>query len=110
MTDDLTARKSTKGLRPRELSVNGVPFTWWSVGEQPAVVTVRMPMFGSLTGSTDGDPAQCAAALARKLLAQHEEGEDAVPPRRPAGPPGVPALEKPGWFEPDDVDFTRTVF
>jgi hypothetical protein len=109
MGNDTTERKRTSGTDPRALCVDGVPFSWWVVGERPAVVTVRVPLLGSLTASTEGDPAELALALAKRLLAE-DDGGAAAAPRRHRSPAALDALQKPGWFEAGDLDFTSTVF
>jgi hypothetical protein len=101
---------STRIISQRELVIDGAPFQWWAVGERPSLVTVRSPVFGSMTEFTDGDVAQVAAALAQELLAQHY----ARAGRSPTGKElksSNSGLNKPGWFEPGDaVDFSTTVF
>lgn len=109
MEKDIPDRISTRIISQRELVVDGVPFQWWAVGENPALVTVRAPMFGALTEFADGDVAECAAVLARRLLSQH--AAPAKKERKAARkPPDWSALEKPGWFEPGNTDFSETVF
>lgn len=109
MEEDIPEHISTRIISQRELVIDGVPFHWWAVGEKPALVTVRTPIFGALTEFTDGDVAECAAALAKKLLSQHSARARAA--RKAAHKaPDWSALEKPGWFEPGNTDFTETVF
>jgi hypothetical protein len=101
----------TRIISQRELIVDGAPFQWWAVGERPALVTVRSNVFGSITKFTEGDVAQCAASLAKELLAQHyaRAGRSPTGKKLPAEP--ASGLNKPGWFEPGDaVDFSTTVF
>jgi hypothetical protein len=83
--------------------VDGVPFNWWAVGERPALVTVRTPIFGSLSDFTNGDVAVFAEALAMKLLADHH-----VRNRDPRKSTDTTALQKPGWFERGSTDFSAT--
>lgn len=109
MEKDIPDHVSTRIISQRELVIDGVPFQWWAVGEEPALVTVRTPIFGTLTEFTYGDVAECAAALAKKLLTEHPTP---APKERQAArkTPDWSALEKPGWFEPGNTDFTETVF
>jgi hypothetical protein len=53
--------------------------------------------------------AKLAAALGRKLIAQHHAR---VNPSRKAAPAvaRISVLEKPGWFEPGSTDFSSTIF
>ena len=101
---------STRIISQRELTVDGVPFEWWAGGEHPALVTVRTPLFGSLTEFTAGDVAELAAALAQKLLAQHNARPAAAKKPADAKTATVPVLNKPGWFEPGSSDFTTTIY
>jgi hypothetical protein len=99
---------STRIISQRELVVDGAPFEWWAVGENPSLVTVRSTVFGSLTKFTDKDVAQVATSLAKELLAQHY----ARAGRSPTGKAlkDNTGLNKPGWFEPGDAaDFSTTV-
>jgi len=109
MDRDIPDHVSTRIISQRELVIDGVPFQWWAVGEKPVLVTVRAPIFGSLTEFTDGDVAEFAAALAKRLLTQHSTSpkKESKPPRKALD---WSALEKPGWFEPGNTDFTETVF
>ncbi len=109
MEKDIPDHFGTRIVSQRELVIGGVPFQWWAVGEKPALVTVRAPMFGSLAELTDGDVAQFAAALAKRLLTQHAAApkKERKSERRALD---WSALEKPGWFEPGSTDFTETVF
>jgi hypothetical protein len=109
MEKDVPDHISTRIISQREITVDGVPFEWWAVGEDSALVTVRSPMLGSLTELTTGDVAELAVALARKLIAKHRRHANAKKPVRPKAQ-GVSVLEKPGWFEPGNTDFTSTVF
>ena len=72
MDKEATEHISTRIISQRELNVDGVPFSWWAVGERPTLVTVRTPIFGALSDFTDGDVAVFAEALAKKLLADHD--------------------------------------
>ncbi len=101
---------STRIISQRELTVDGVPFEWWAVGEQPALVTVRTPLFGTLTEFTTGDVAQFAASLARKVLAQHNVRAAVAKKSAGTKTATVPVLKKPGWFEPGSTDFTTTIY
>jgi hypothetical protein len=103
MDNEVTEHISTRIISQREVNVDGVPFSWWAVGERPALVTVRTPIFGSLSDFTNGDVAVFAETLARKLLADHQARN-----RHPRKPADVPALKKPGWFEPGSTDYTAT--
>lgn len=105
MDKNLPGEIRTRIIGQRELVVDGVPFQWWAVGESPALVTVRAPLFGSLTEFTTGDVAEFATELAKKLLAQPRKDPKPAPRR-----PSRSALEKPGWFEPGNTDFSSTVF
>jgi hypothetical protein len=107
MDKNLPEQISTRIIGQRELVVDGVPFQWWAVGDGPTLVTVRAPLFGSLTEFTNGDVAEFATELAKRLLTQPPARSEPKPaPRRP----NSSALEKPGWFEPDNTDFSSTVF
>ena len=109
MEKDIPDHISTRIISQRELVIDGVPFQWWAVGEKPALVTVRAPIFGALSEFTEGDVAECAAVLAKRLLTQH--AAPAKKERKGARTsPDWSALEKPGWFEPGNTDFTETVF
>jgi hypothetical protein len=109
MDKNLPEHISTRIIGQRELVVDGVPFQWWAVGENPALVTVRAPLFGTLTEFTHGDVAEFAAELAKKLLTQPVSSarKDPKPARTR---PNWSALDKPGWFEPGNTDFSSTVF
>ena len=102
---------STRIISQRELVVDGVLFQWWAVGERPALVTVRTPIFGSATDFTDGDVAAFADVLANRLLAEHYARAAAAKAGEKQKPPVSP-LTKPGWFEPGSTDYssTTTVF
>jgi hypothetical protein len=96
---------------PRVLIVDGAPFQWWVVGENPTLVTVRSSVFGSITRFTDGDVAALAASLAKELLAQHYERAGRSPTGKKLPTDTMSGLNKPGWFEPGDVvDFSTTIF
>jgi hypothetical protein len=103
---------TTRIISQRELVVDGVPFQWWAVGERPALVTVRTPIFGAATEFTEGDVAEFAAVLAKRLLAEHLARAAAVKAGNAMKPPEPVALKKPGWFEPGSTDYsaTTTVF
>jgi hypothetical protein len=102
---------STRIISQRELVVDGVPFQWWAVGENPALVTVRASVFGSLTKFSGGDVAEFAASLAKELLAQHYARAGRAPTGKKLRSDKPSGLNKPGWFEPGDpVDFSTTVF
>jgi hypothetical protein len=103
MDNEVTEHISTRIISQREVNVDGVPFSWWAVAERPALVTVRTPIFGALSDFTNGDVAVFAETLARKLLADHQARNPHL--RKPAD---VPALQKPGWFEPGSTDYTAT--
>lgn len=110
MDKDRPEHISTRIISQRELIVDGAPFQWWAVGENPSLVTVRSVVFGSLTKFTDEDVAQVAAALAKELLAQHYARAGRSPTGKALKPDST-GLNKPGWFEPGDaVDFSTTVF
>ena len=101
---------STRIIGQRELTVDGVLFQWWAVGEKPALVTVRTPLFGTLTEFTHGDIAACALLLAKRLLAQHHARTAAARKETRPQSPAQPVLKKPGWFQADDIDFSATNF
>jgi hypothetical protein len=102
---------STRIISQRELIVDGAPFQWWAVGENPSRVTVRSSVFGSITRPTDGDVAELAASLAKELLAQHYERAGPSPTGRKLRSEPASGLNKPGWFEPGEaVDFSTTIF
>ena len=103
MDKEATEHISTRIISQRELNVDGVPFSWWAVGERPTLVTVRTPIFGALSDFTDGDVAVFAEALAKKLLADHFARNQNA--RKAAD---VPVLKKPGWFEPGSTDYSAT--
>ena len=110
MSKDRPEHVSTRIISQRELVVDGAPFQWWAVGENPSLVTVRSTVFGSLTKFTDGDVAQVAASLAKELLAQHYARAGRSPTGKALKADNT-GLNKPGWFEPGDaVDFSTTVF
>lgn len=111
MSKDAPEHVSTRIISQRELIVDGAPFQWWAVGEDPSLVTVRSSVFGGITRFTDGDVAEFAASLAKELLAQHYERAGRSPTGRKLPSQPASGLNKPGWFEPGDaVDFTTTVF
>ena len=103
MDNKIIEHISTRIISQRDLTVDGVPFSWWAVGERPALVTVRTPIFGSLSDFTTGDVAVFAEALAKRLLADHQARN-----RNARKPADAPALKKPGWFEPGSTDYTAT--
>ncbi len=103
MGKDVSEHISTRIISQRELNVDGVPFSWWAVGERPALVTVRTSIFGSLSDFTNGDVAMFAEVLAKKLLADHMARHQNA--RKAAD---VPVLKKPGWFEPGSTDNSET--
>ena len=110
MSKDRPEHVSTRIISQRELVVDGAPFQWWAVGENPSLVTVRSTVFGSLTKFTDGDVAQVAASLAKELLAQHYARAGRSPTGKALKADST-GLNKPGWFEPGDAgDFSTTVF
>lgn len=78
---------STRIITNRELSCDGASFEWWAVGENPALVTVRSAVFGTLQQFTHGDAEAFAMTLAKKLLDQHyalaEVARKAQKPRDP---------------------------
>jgi hypothetical protein len=76
------------------------------------LVTVRTSVFGSATEFTDGDVAQFAVVLAKRLLAEHYARAAAARAGKVMKPTEQPALKKPGWFEPGSTDYsaTTTVF
>jgi hypothetical protein len=80
MSKDRPEHIRTRIISQREVIVDGVAFEWWAVGEHPALVTVRASLVGSHSKFTDGDVAECAASLAKELLAQHRAR--AAQPRR----------------------------
>src|SRR5512147_1259728 len=102
MTDTGRSRKSdhtsTRIISHREVTVDGVQFRWWAVGEHPALVTVRTAVFGSLAEFTYDDCSEFARSLAQKLLAQHYQRSKAGGSSKTAHA-NVAALEKAGWFE-----------
>jgi hypothetical protein len=103
---------STRIIGQRTLTADGVQFQWWAVGERPALVTVKTPIFGSATDFTDGDVAEFAVVLAKRLLAEHYARAAAAKAGRAVQPPPPSALKRPGWFEPGSTDYsaTTTVF
>ena len=110
MSENRPEHISTRIISQRELVVDGAPFQWWAVGENPSLVTVRSTVFGSLTKFTDGDVAQFAASLAKELLAQHYARAGRLPTGKALKADNT-GLNKPGWFEPGDaVDFSTTGF
>ena len=110
MSKDRPEHVSTRIISQRELVIDGAPFEWWAVGENPSLVTVRSTVFGSATKFTDGDVAQVAASLAAELLAQHyARAERSATGKEPKA--DTTGLNKPGWFEQGDVvDFSTTIF
>ncbi len=105
MDKDVPEPITTRIISQRNLDVDGVSFQWWAVGERPALVTVRAPIFGTTSDFTDGDVVAFAAVLARRVLAAHYQRA-----HKRHNPADVPVLKKPGWFEPDATDFSTTVF
>jgi hypothetical protein len=106
MDKDSSAHIATRIISQRKLTVDGVVFQWWAVGERPALVTVRAKVFGTLSDFTNGDVATFAAGLAKRILVEHyaraaDNARKAVK---------APALKKAGWFEPGSTDYTSTVF
>lgn len=95
-----TEATSTIVISNRELTLDGVKFHWWAVGEDPSLVTIRSSIFGSLAEFTRGDLEAFATALAKKLLAQHYERAEQfrrASKKRSEGQDS--ALHKRGWFE-----------
>ncbi|HVY65161.1 MAG TPA: hypothetical protein VHH11_10105 [Gammaproteobacteria bacterium] len=109
MDNDATQHTSTRIIGHRELVVDGVRVDWWAVGERPTLVTVRTSLFGGLAEFTEGDPAQCAEALAKKLLARHYRRTERTAPKDVRGAIAS-ALEKPGWFQRGEPDLESTIF
>lgn len=64
---------STRIIASKVMEVEGAEFHWWAVGENPSLVTVRSPIFGSLAEFTMIEPEVYARRVAKKLLAQHYE-------------------------------------
>ena len=52
--------------------LEGVVFSWWSVGEAPAHVTVSNALFGNKSGVANGDKEAFAKALAKDVLLSHQ--------------------------------------
>jgi len=101
---------STRIISQRSLTLDGVEFQWWAVGDHPALVTVRSKVFGSLAEFSYADAADFALKLARRLLLRHYEHARSLEigkPRRPTN--DVPLLARPGWFE-QGPDTTSTLF
>lgn len=95
---------STRVIANRELEVDGAKFQWWAVGENPTLVTVRSPIFGSRAKFTVVDPAYFAERLAKTILLEHYRRATAYRserneqrPQQPATP--IDAFKKPGWFK-----------
>jgi hypothetical protein len=107
MADTRRGRKSdhtsTRIISHREVTVDGVQFRWWAVGEHPSLVTVRTAVFGSLAEFTYHDCSAFARSLAQKLLAQHYQPTQTGGTRKKARA-NVPALEKAGWFEVEPAE------
>lgn len=61
---------ATTRLISRTLTLDGVPFHWWAVGESPSFVTVSSDVFGSKSEFSRGDCEATARDLARALLRQ----------------------------------------
>ena|SRR5438876_6836986 len=102
MTDTRRGRKSdhtsTRIISHRKVTVDGVQFRWWAVGEHPTLVTVRATALGSLAEFTYDSCSTFARNLAQKLLAQHHQRAQKGKAEKTARAV-VPALEKAGWFE-----------
>ena len=105
MDKDVAEHITTRIISQRKLDVEGVPFQWWAVGERPSLVTVRTPIFGALSDFTTGDVAVFAAALARRVLANHRAGAQTMKKMD-----SMPVLKRPGWFEPGTTDYSSTIF
>lgn len=109
MDKDVRTHISTRIISHRQLTVDGVTFQWWAVGEHPSLVTVRSPIFGSATEFTLGDVDAFAHELARGLLKQHYSRAAAAKAQAKAqAKPPVSPLRKPGWFEPGSTDYSST--
>jgi hypothetical protein len=59
---------STRIISSKEAVCDGVRFSWWAVGQRPALVTVTNPVFGSKNAFTYADPEAFAIELMRTLL------------------------------------------
>ena len=105
MGKDVPEHITTRIISQCKLTVDGVPFQWWAVGERPALVTVRAPIFGALSDFTSGDVAVFAATLSKRVLANNY-----VRAEKARKVDNTPALKRPGWFEPGSTDFSSTVF
>lgn len=69
-SETLIETVTTGIISTRQLVCEGIPFEWCVVGENPSLVTVQNPVFGSLHEFSDGDFEAFAISLARKLLRQ----------------------------------------
>jgi hypothetical protein len=105
MDKDVPEHITTRIISQRKLTVDGVPFQWWAVGERPALVTVRAPLFGALSDFTNGDVAVFATTLAKRVLANHTPRAE-----KTRKVDSTPVLKRPGWFEPGNTDYSSTVF
>lgn len=105
MDKDVPDTISTRIISQRELKVDGVLFQWWAVGEHPSLVTVRAPVFGTLSDFTGRDVAAFAVVLAKRVLADHYARAQRAEKKEKDN---VPALKRPGWFEPGSTDFSST--
>jgi hypothetical protein len=87
------------------LSYDGSLFDCWVIGDKPALVTVRHPTLGKLSGFTEEAPEPFAMDLAKQLVDRHAKLSEAERAKAatvaPAGTDGrAPSpLKKPGWFE-----------
>lgn len=94
--DTLTTR-----LISRELTLDGVTFHWWAVGENPSLVTVSNPIFGNKADFVSRDREGFAVSLARRLLVEHYQraAEIRKAQTQTAADDADPdLLDKPGWF------------
>jgi hypothetical protein len=62
---------TTRVIKSQEFELEGARFSWWAVGDQPMLVTVRSDAFGSTQQFAYGDVESFAQRLARGLLRDH---------------------------------------
>lgn len=73
MGDNNATSKHYTGTKviSRVFVIDGVVFSWWSIGESPAHVTVSNELFGNKSGFANGDREEVAKTLAGEMLRTH---------------------------------------
>lgn len=57
----------------REFTLDGVLFSWWSIGTDPALVTISNATYGAKSNLTQDDLEAFARKMAAELLEQSRE-------------------------------------